>query len=55
MLRQLETEGVIGKLHDYYYVTTGNGTSIENSARFGREIAADLKANGVHAVVSPAT
>jgi len=55
VLRQLETEGVIGKLFDYYYVTTGNGTSIESSARFGREIADDLKANGVQAVVSPAT
>jgi glycine reductase complex component B subunit gamma len=55
VLRQLETEGVIGKLFDYYYVTTGNGTPIETSATFGREIAADLKKNGVHAVVSPAT
>jgi glycine reductase len=55
VLRQLEAEGVIGKLFDYYYVTTGNGTSIEASTTFGREIAADLKANGVHAVVSPAT
>jgi glycine reductase complex component B subunit gamma len=55
VLRQLEVEGVIGKLYDYYYVTTGNGTSIETSTRFGREIAADLQANDVQAVVSPAT
>jgi betaine reductase len=55
VLRQLETEGVIGKLFDYYYVTTGNGTPIEKSATFGREIAADLLNNGVQAVVSPAT
>jgi glycine reductase len=55
VLRQLEREGVIGKLYDYYYVTTGNGTSIESSARFGREIAEDLKANDVRLVVSPST
>jgi glycine reductase complex component B subunit gamma len=55
VLRQLEREGVIGKLYDHYYVTTGNGTPIEASARFGREIAADLHANGVQAVISPAT
>lgn len=55
VLRQLEREGAIGKLHDWYYVTTGNGTSIENSKRFGREIAAELVAAGVQAVVSPST
>jgi glycine reductase len=55
VLRQLERERVIGKLYDYYYVTTGNGTSIEASSRFGREIAAELGAAGVQAVVLPAT
>jgi glycine reductase len=55
VLRQMEREGLIGKLHDYYYVTTGNGTSIEASTRFGREIAAELLADGVQAVVSPST
>lgn len=43
VLRELEAEGVIGHLHDYYYSTVGNGTSVADSARYAREIAEDLR------------
>ena len=55
VLRQLEEEGVIGKLHDDYYVTVGNGGALDRMADFGRAIAAELGAAGVTAVVLPAT
>ncbi len=54
-LRRLEAEGLIGKLHDYMYVTVGNGTPMERCRKFGREIAEELKKEGVQAVVLPAT
>ncbi len=31
VLRDLEKEGVIGKLHETFYTTVGNGTSVANS------------------------
>jgi len=46
---------VIGKLHDYYYVTTGNMANIKTMARIGAEIAGDLKEQGIQAVVLTAT
>jgi len=54
-LRRLEREGVIGRLHDYYYVTTGNMGKIKTMARLGAEIAQELKRAGVEAVVLTAT
>jgi glycine reductase len=53
--RLLEKEGVIGRLHDHYYVTTGNMANIKTMARLGAEIASDLKAQGIQAVVLTAT
>jgi glycine reductase len=53
--RQLEKEGVIDRIYDYYYVTTGNMANIKTMARIGAEIAHDLKANGVQAVILTAT
>lgn len=55
VLREMEAEGKIGKLHDYYYATVGNGTSVANAAKFGQAIAADLKASGVDAVILTST
>jgi betaine reductase len=55
VMRDLEREGVIGKLHPYFYVTTGNGTSVSNAARFGASIAQDLKNAGVDAVILTST
>ena len=53
--RELEREGKIGKLFDYYYATVGNGTSVANSAKFGAAIAKDLKEAGVQAVILTST
>ena len=54
-LRTLEKEGFIATLHDYYYVTTGNMASIATMERIGAEIAQDLKAAAVGAVLLTAT
>ena len=55
VLRELEKEGVIGKLHDLYYATVGNGTSVANAKRFASEYAQKLHEAGVHAVIMTST
>ncbi len=54
-LRQLEREGLIGRLHEEYYVTTGNMSSISTMTRLGGEMAQELKRQGVDAVLLVAT
>jgi glycine reductase len=51
----LKDEGHIGRLHDFFYTTTGNGTPVASSTRFGQEIAAELKEAGVEAVLLSGT
>jgi glycine reductase len=51
----LAEEGRVGRVHDVFYTTTGNGTPVEASARFGREIAAELADAGVEAVLLSGT
>src|SRR5215211_5480886 len=53
--RQLEREGRIGRLHEAFYTTTGNGTPVVTSTRFGREIAGELREAGVGAVLLSGT
>ena len=55
VLRDLEKEGVIGKLHEKYYATVGNGTSVANAKGFGAEIGKRLVADGVDAVILTST
>lgn len=55
VLRELEKEGVIGELHNFFYTTVGNGTSVANSKAFGAAIAEDLKAHNVDAVIMTST
>jgi len=55
VLRDLEKEGVIGKLHDYFYTTVGNGTSVASSKKFAAAIAEDLLAAKVDAVILTST
>lgn len=55
VLREFEEQGVIGKLHDYYYATVGNGTSVANSKKYAKEIAKDLLADGVQGVILTST
>ncbi len=53
--RALERAGVIGRLHDAYYVTVGTGTSVTNASRIGSEIAQKLIDEGVHAAIVTST
>lgn len=55
VLRDMEKEGVIGKLHNKFYATVGNGTAVANAKRFGAEIVDKLVADGVTAVVLTST
>ncbi len=54
-LRQMEKEGRIGKLHEFYYSTTGNGTAVASAKKFAEEIAGKLKDANVDAVVLTST
>jgi glycine reductase len=51
----LGSEHVYAKLHDFYYVTVGVGTAVNNARRFGEEIARELHAADVHGVILTAT
>jgi glycine reductase len=53
--RELEQAGAVGKLHEIVYSTTGVATTLANSQRMGREIAARLKAAGVTGVILTST
>jgi len=55
VMRELEKEGVIGKLHRYYYATVGNGTSVANAKKYGAAIAKELKEANVDAVILTST
>lgn len=55
VMRELEREGVIAGLHDYFYTTVGNGTSVANARRYAGEIAAKLKQEGVQGVILTST
>ncbi|MEG1584775.1 MAG: glycine/betaine/sarcosine/D-proline family reductase selenoprotein B, partial [Anaerovorax sp.] len=45
VLRKFEKEGKIGSLHPYFYTTTGNGTSVENSKKYAAQIGKELIAD----------
>lgn len=55
VMREMEKEGVFGKLYDYVFITTGTGTSVANSERFGQEIGERLKKEGVDAAILTST
>lgn len=55
VLRQMEREGKIGKLADYFCATTGTGTATNSAKRFGQEIAPMLKDDGIDAVILTST
>jgi glycine reductase len=54
-LRRLEKEGVIGKLHDLFYSTVGNGTAVASAKKFAQEIGRRLLDSGVDAVLLTST
>lgn len=53
--RELEREGEIGRLHDEYLTTVGNGTPVSVAKHFGAEWAAALLEDGVQAAILTAT
>lgn len=55
VLRDLEKEGKIGKLHRYFYTTVGNGTAVASAKAFAEKIGKELVADGVDAVVLTST
>jgi len=55
VLRDMEREGVIGSLENYFVTTTGTGTSVGNARGFGEEFSNKLLADGVEAVILTST
>ena len=55
VLRDMEREGKIGKLHELYYATVGNGTSVANAKKFAAEYAQKLLKANVNAVIMTST
>ena len=55
VLREMEKEGVFKKLYGYFSTTVGNGTSTANAKKFGLAIGAQLKKDGVDAVILTST
>jgi betaine reductase len=53
--RILEREGAIGRLHNEFLVTVGNGTQVATARRFGVEWAAELRKAGVQAAILTST
>lgn len=53
--RALEQEGVFGNLHKFFYVTSGNGTTVAHAERMGDEIAKQMISDGVQAVILTST
>ena len=55
VLREFEREGKIGKLHDFFYTTVGNGTAVASAKAFAAEYAQKLLSAGVDAVIMTST
>lgn len=55
LMRDLEKKGGIGSLYEYYFVTTGNSTSVADATRMGKEIAAELLENDVMGAIMTST
>jgi betaine reductase len=54
-MRDLEREGVIGKLHEFVHSTGGAHAAVENATDIGQAIAARLKSAGVTGVILTST
>lgn len=55
VVRELESEGAIGRLLDEYWVFVGSGASTTNARRFAGEMARELRASAVEGVIFTAT
>jgi glycine reductase complex component B subunit gamma len=54
-MRELEREGVIGKLHEEFLATSGLANPLSNTRRMGREMAEKVKSLGIDAVILTST
>jgi glycine reductase complex component B subunit gamma len=54
-MRELERDGVIGKLHEFVHSTGGAHAAVENATQIGRQIADQLKAANVTGVILTST
>jgi DNA-binding transcriptional MerR regulator len=50
-----EASKVIGKVHGHFYTTTGVATTVDAARKMGKDIAAELKSEGVSAAILTAT
>lgn len=55
VMREIEAEGGIGELANYFISTTGTGTSTGNAKQFGEDFVPKLIADGVDAVILTST
>jgi len=55
VMRDLEREGVIGELANYFVTTTGTGTSVGNAKGFGESFSKKLVEDGIGAVILTST
>jgi len=55
VVREMEEEGVIGRVLDRIYTTAGVATSLKNAQRIARGIVESMKAEGVDAVILTST
>jgi glycine reductase len=55
VMRELEREGVIGKLHDAFISTSGLANPLSNTRRMGREMAQRARELGIDAIILTST
>lgn len=55
VLKDIEREKIIGKLHNYFYTTVGTGTTQSEATRMAKEITSELIAANVHGVIMVST
>jgi glycine reductase len=55
VMRELEQQGIIGKLHESIHATGGAHAAVENATRIGQSIADRLKSAGVTGVILTST
>ena len=55
VLREMESAGLIGKLHDQFLSTSGLANPFSNTRPMGKRIAEQLKEAGIDAVILTST
>lgn len=55
VMKEYAAEGKIGGVYKFFYSTVGTGTTQAEAARMGREIAEELLADGIRAVILTST